>query len=178
MLEASGEAVGYILGTPDTEHFVTQGREKLDHILAEMRNSEPSISRPPDYVAERLPEPRFEDNVGGWLLHLVCNKPEEICNGTVPGLWEAYPAHFHIDILPEYQRQGWGRKLIEKMCEALRDAGSKGVHLGMEAANGHAEKFYGKVGFERYGRVLDGGESGEVGRTGGANDVVFMVKAL
>lgn len=175
---ATGEAVGYILGAPNTASFVSQSSAAFDSMLVQMNKTQASLQRPPDYAAQNLAEPKFEDDAGAWLLHVMCNKPKEIYNGNVPGLWDEYPAHFHIDILPEYQRQGWGRKLIERVFEAFRAEGVKGVYLGMEAANESAERFYRAVGFERYGRVLDGGATGEVGRTGGANDVVFMVKGL
>lgn len=33
------------------------------------------------------------------------------------------PAHLHIDILPPYQRQGWGTKLVLALCESLRAEG-------------------------------------------------------
>ena len=33
------------------------------------------------------------------------------------------PAHLHIDILPAYQRQGWGTKLVLALCERLRAEG-------------------------------------------------------
>jgi ribosomal protein S18 acetylase RimI-like enzyme len=31
--------------------------------------------------------------------------------------------HFHIDILPDYQRKGYGHKLIEELCEKLKNEG-------------------------------------------------------
>lgn len=131
---------------------------------------------PPDYAAEGREEPKFEDDAAAQLLYLACYKPEEMLNVGIEGLWERWPAHFHVDLLPEMQRQGWGRKMVETMLSALRGEGAKGVHLGMEAGNGGAEKFYKAMGFERFPGVLDGGVSGEVGRVD--DRVIYMVKDL
>ena len=62
---------------------------------------------------------------------------------------EAYPAHLHIDLLPETQGQGWGRRLIETMLEALRRHGVPGVHLVADARNAGALAFYDRLGFAR-----------------------------
>lgn len=59
------------------------------------------------------------------------------------------PAHLHIDILPEAQGQGWGRKLITRFTENLRAHGVSGVHLGVGAKNHNAIAFYDRVGFTR-----------------------------
>ena len=59
-----------------------------------------------------------------------------------------YPAHLHIDILPEYQRQGWGGKLIEALSEHLKNKGICGVMLTAGTENENAGKFYRKYGFE------------------------------
>ena len=59
-----------------------------------------------------------------------------------------YPAHLHIDILPEYQRQGWGGKLINALFEHLRQKGIKGVMLTAGTGNETANNFYKKYGFE------------------------------
>ena len=60
----------------------------------------------------------------------------------------AYPAHLHIDLLPRAQRQGWGRRLINALCEALAERGVPGVHLQYDAANVNAGAFYQRLGFE------------------------------
>ena len=60
-----------------------------------------------------------------------------------------YPAHLHIDILPEYQRQGWGGKLLTTLFEHLRSKGIKGVMLTAGTGNVNAGKFYSKYGFEQ-----------------------------
>lgn len=61
----------------------------------------------------------------------------------------AYPAHLHINILPEAQRGGWGRRMIERELAALRAAGTPAVHLGVGRTNERVTAFYGTLGFER-----------------------------
>ena len=61
---------------------------------------------------------------------------------------EQYPAHLHIDILPEYQRKGCGGKLINALFEHLRSKGICGVMLTAGANNKVGGAFYKKYGFE------------------------------
>ena len=35
-----------------------------------------------------------------------------------------YPAHLHIDLLPALQRDGWGRRLVGAIVDALRERGA------------------------------------------------------
>lgn len=58
-----------------------------------------------------------------------------------------YPAHLHIDILSEYQRQGIGSKLILKLENHLKKNQIKGVHLGTSSKNVKAIPFYNKMGY-------------------------------
>ena len=60
-----------------------------------------------------------------------------------------YPAHLHIDILPAYQRMGFGGKLVQVLSAHLADKGIKGVMLTTGTANKTANNFYNKYGFEQ-----------------------------
>jgi ribosomal protein S18 acetylase RimI-like enzyme len=128
LTEETDTAVGYILGTSDTEKFAARFRtEWLPG------------------VADRYPplapgqEPRTNDEIMRRLLH----EPERMIIPELAG----YPAHLHIDLLPAYQRSGWGRQLIETFLQALRRNGVPGVHLGMVTANTPARAFYDRLGF-------------------------------
>lgn len=59
-----------------------------------------------------------------------------------------YPAHLHIDLLPELQGRGFGRRLIDTLIAALERDGVTGVHLEASAENVGAVAFYPRVGFE------------------------------
>ena len=60
---------------------------------------------------------------------------------------DEYPAHFHIDILPEYHRMGLGGKLVAALCEHLASKGIEGVCLTCGPRNERAVNFYKKRGF-------------------------------
>ena len=64
-----------------------------------------------------------------------------------PGL-EEYPAHLHIDILPEGQGFGLGWKLMKIFFDKLRELKVKGLHLGVGKKNQNAVKFYKHIGFK------------------------------
>lgn len=109
-------------------------------------------------------------------MRLNAHSPEEkLLEPPVEDLLKAYLGHLHINVRDEWQGQGLGVKLMDAFLNHVMQQGCKGVHLGMIATNEGAERFYLKVGFGRFPRVLDGGESGEEGRKG---NVVYMVKTL
>jgi GNAT superfamily N-acetyltransferase len=58
-----------------------------------------------------------------------------------------YPAHLHIDLLPDYQGKGYGRALMQRMFAALADDGAPSVYVGMVTANTDARTFYDRLGF-------------------------------
>lgn len=62
---------------------------------------------------------------------------------------DTYPAHLHIDLLPQYQRMGWGGKLINTLFDHLREKGIKGVMLTAGTGNTVGGNFYKKYGFEQ-----------------------------
>jgi len=68
----------------------------------------------------------------------------------------AHPSHLHVDLLPEAQGQGWGRRLVEAELASLAAAGSAGVHLGVSARNERAIGFYRALGFAELGRSRHG----------------------
>ncbi|NKX92503.1 GNAT family N-acetyltransferase [Sanguibacter hominis ATCC BAA-789] len=68
-------------------------------------------------------------------------------NLTDPRLLDQFPAHLHIDLLSTAQGGGNGRLLITALLDALREAGARGVHLGVDPANTRALGFYRHLGF-------------------------------
>lgn len=120
-----GRVAGYIVGAPDTRAF-----EDWFHDEWWPR------------FAERWPRPSEErSRQDGVLLYAYGRRA-----GAEP-YGEAYPAHLHIDLLPELQGRGWGKRLIETLVSALRERGVTGLHLAADAANGGAIAFYERIGF-------------------------------
>ncbi len=58
-----------------------------------------------------------------------------------------YPAHLHIDLLPEYQRMGLGHKLVDTLCKHLKSKNISGVMLTAGSDNKVGRGFYEKYGF-------------------------------
>jgi ribosomal protein S18 acetylase RimI-like enzyme len=72
-----------------------------------------------------------------------------------------FPSHGHIDLLPQVQGKGWGRKLMTHMENQLKDLGSPGFHLRVSAYNERGLKFYAALG---YTELLKRGDEVVVGK--------------
>ncbi|MGN5631844.1 GNAT family N-acetyltransferase [Streptomyces sp. AC154] len=133
--DGTGRAVGYILGTADTPRFVTEFRERWLPL-----------------VDDRYPRPQGEPRGPTDEMIALLHNPERM---VLPELAD-HPAHLHIDLLPDWQRKGYGRELMVTFLAALRAKGVKGVHLSMLTANTPARAFYDRLGFTEI-RVPDPG---------------------
>lgn len=117
--------VGYVLGTADTASFVKRFRAEWLPTVAARYPASPDPVTPDQRMACLLHDPEY-------MLH-----PE----------FADYPAHLHIDLLPEAQGAGNGRALMETFWSALRERGVPGVHLAMSTNNTRARAFYDRLGF-------------------------------
>ncbi|KAJ3710401.1 acyl-CoA N-acyltransferase [Lentinula raphanica] len=124
------EVVGYIVGSTDTRAFESYTAEHWWPQLAE---------KYPPSMAEKEADARY--------MNLFRNmfKASDACVAFSP-------AHMHINILPEYHQQGWGRKLLSSAVKFLKGEGLNGVWLGLDPRNSGARAFYERVGF----RHVDG----------------------
>jgi len=116
--------VGYLLGVLDTRAFAELWRAEWVPVFAQRHAR----------IAEDPAEQWVVDfgYTSDWML--------------IPQL-DAYPAHLHIDLLPEAQGGGWGRRLMGTLGEAAVAAGVPGIHLGMARDNLPALAFYTRLGF-------------------------------
>ncbi|GAA4658751.1 GNAT family N-acetyltransferase [Kineococcus glutinatus] len=128
VLDDGERAVGYVVGTADTAAFVRAYR-----------------TRWLPQVADRYPVPQVPPRTPDDRLTALLLRPERM---LVPEL-AAYPAHLHVDVLPEHQGGGHGRALVETFLRAARAAGAGAVHLGVDPANTRALGFYERTGFHR-----------------------------
>ncbi|HEY0500477.1 MAG TPA: GNAT family N-acetyltransferase [Kutzneria sp.] len=136
VVDDGSRAVGYVIGTADTGEFVRRYRREWLPTVASRYPAPASVRTPTDQMVA--------------LMH----RPERM---LVPEL-AAYPAHLHIDLLPEYQGKGLGRQLLTRLFGALAARGVPAVHLGMVTVNVGARKFYDRLGFH----VIDVPEAGEL----------------
>lgn len=77
------------------------------------------------------------------LLIWVGTHPEVTC---IPEL-DDYPAHLHINLLPELQGRGFGSRLVDTFRAALAARGVPALYLGVDAENAGALAFYARLGF-------------------------------
>lgn len=131
VVDADGEPVGYLVCAPDTRSFEDWFSTSWWPGRA---------ARWP--LGDASADPRAE-RTAGILRYAAGRRP-----GAEPYA-DTYPAHLHIDVLPQLQGQGWGRRLIDALAETLRERGVSGVHLVADAANTAALAFYDRLGFVR-----------------------------
>lgn len=131
--EGSGP-IGYLVGAADTQAFVRWWeRAWVD-----------------EFVRRHGRAPRSDEE--RWLFD-GGTRPELMMRDVPLG---QYPAHLHIDLLPEAQGRGYGRRLMHVLGEELRNRGVPGVHLGVSVQNASAVAFYDHLGFT----VLRAGDDG------------------
>jgi len=126
VVTCSGKPSGYILGTRDSEKFyqccAIEWFPKL---------------------REKYPLPSVNDN--SWdapIIRLIYK------DRVIKKELEDYPAHLHIDLLPEIHGQGIGRDLMHTFLNRLRKFGVPAVHLEVGGTNLGAIKYYQKMGFQ------------------------------
>jgi len=162
--DGQGKAVGYAIGCPDVFAFA----EAYPRYVSEVLQSEQG--RRDVAVPEQL------DTLEPWLVPVSGDSAEKKVNDRcmaqlaynprwlllegVQGkseLVNEYRATMHIDIVPEFQGQGWGRKLIESFVQSIKSSEAdpgRGIHIGVSGENTKVVPFYEKLQF----RVYDGGE--------------------
>ncbi|MGN6206577.1 GNAT family N-acetyltransferase [Humibacter sp.] len=124
VVDVAGRARGYILGVADTAAFV-------DRLRSEWL---PGFEAKYPLTGEDSPTQRFVRDG---------RRPERM---LIPELDE-YPAHLHIDLLPDLQGQGLGRMLVRTLTTELRSRGVPGLWLEYGADNVGAGAFYRRLGF-------------------------------
>lgn len=126
-----GEGVaGYILGAPDTRAFEAR-------LEAEWW---PALRARYADTAHVPPRERTREQWDAFHIHHPPANPQAVI--------DAAPAHLHIDLLPRLQGQGMGKALMDAF---LATVGGR-AHLGCQAPNLRAQRFYEAYGFRR----LDG----------------------
>jgi ribosomal protein S18 acetylase RimI-like enzyme len=129
VLEDDEGVCGYVLGALDTTAF---------DALLEQEWWPALRSRYP-----LPPAGGSADTPDGFLVQMIhARHPRH------PEVVASYPSHLHIDLVARCQGQGGGRRLMATLLDALRAAGSPGVHLGVSTRNERAVGFYRHLGFE------------------------------
>lgn len=85
---------------------------------------------------------------------------------TFAALSASFPAHLHINLVPQARNRGLGQRLIETFAAHAISYGAPGVHV-VTGARSRNVRFYQRCGFEQVGR-----HSNE------ASDMVFLGRRL
>lgn len=128
-----GKIVGYTVGTPDSQAFDIEQHQVW---WPRVRAQYPLNEYPLDSVTPTRKDAELVNTA-----HTFAGVDEEI--------FSRYPAHFHIDLLPEGQGGGRGRLMLESLLTVLKEAGATAVHLGVSSANEPAVGFYRHLGFHK-----------------------------
>ncbi|MEZ4863653.1 MAG: GNAT family N-acetyltransferase [Caldilineaceae bacterium] len=136
VLTNNGQVCGYVLGARDTATF---GKRCEVEWFPPLR--------------ARYPLPTAEDQSRDARMIRAIHRGHDQENDPAD-----YPAHLHIDLLPEAQGQGWGGKLMQTLLDQMRAMNVPAVHLGVGKNNVRAIGFYAHVGFH----VVEEGEWGKI----------------
>lgn len=152
--EKDGRPVGFLVAVPEAAEFDIWWLREWAPVMDEKFPAE-----------ERAvwPEPGqqlFEAVQAGRAPSVGTNLPElgEELSGDSQQQ-DIYPAELHINLLPEAQGLGAGRRLMETLFEKLRDEGAPGITLGVDPNNEQAVGFYKHLGFNTVRELRD--ESGQ-----------------
>ena len=127
ILTNSGKPCGYILGTRDSTAFYKRCESEWFPLVRQRYPLHDSNDNSPDARIIRL-------------IHGGHKVNEDL---------KSYPAHLHIDLLPEAQGQGSGHKLTDKFISKLRELEVPALHLQVGKSNTGAIKFYERTGLKR-----------------------------
>jgi ribosomal protein S18 acetylase RimI-like enzyme len=135
VVDTGERAAGYIISVADSVAFAEWYRQEWAPGFVQRH---PVLATTSDAERDLI---GYGTNPGGILIPEVAE----------------YPAHLHIDLLPELQGQGFGRGLIRTLLAALAERGVPGVFLSMSASNTSARAFYARLGFHEVPSSTPGG---------------------
>jgi len=117
----------YILGAPDTRAFEARCEAEWW----------PALRRRYADTAEVPARKRTREQWDAYYIHHPPPNPQAVV--------DVAPAHLHIDLLPRLQGRGVGKALMDTWLARI---GGR-AHLGCQAENHRAQRFYGRYGFRR-----------------------------
>ncbi len=110
MADDNGKAVGYIIGSADTG----AQREAFDRLIV------------PRIIRRAFTRTLFRHPGDVLFLLGLTDHAEYEKELFTEDLVTKFPAHLHMNVLPEYQRQGLGGRLMARFLDSMRAAGAPG----------------------------------------------------
>ncbi len=136
---ADGEVKGYLLGCRDSARAWSPAVPAARHVLRRGL--------------------AFRPGTAGFIWRTVADSlGDRIRHGIRPSDYDfvdpAYPAHLHINLLPEIRGTGAGGRLVTTWLDVLRAEGVPGCFLQTLYENTGAIRFFEAMGFSRHGDPL------------------------
>ncbi len=129
--EVNGRVVGYVCGVADSRAFEAKLEDKWWPGLRE-RYPAPDVSRQASWTADELR--------AAWI-HNPVPTPDYVV--------DRFPAHMHMNLMPNSRGSGLGRRLFDTWLEAAQACGVGPVHIGADPKNAGGMAFWRAMGFER-----------------------------
>ncbi len=140
--ETDGAVAGFVLGTLDTRAWLARLEAEWWPALRP-RYRDPSET------------PEAERTLDQRRCHQIHHPPS-----PPRAVVDRFPAHLHLNLLPQLQRRGIGTRMAGLWCDRAAKLGATAAHVGVNRENQAAVAFWRRIGFDD----IDGG-NGESGRT-------------
>lgn len=132
--ELDGQVAGYLLGCEDSRRAGNEAAVFLRHFIGRACG--------------------VRRGTAGVFWRMLGDAPLDALRHQLPPtrVWdERWPAHLHIDLLPECRGRGAGALLVRQWLDRLRDRDIAGCHLQTMAENAGAIAFFEGMGFRQHG---------------------------
>lgn len=130
VVERDNAVLGYCVGTLDTYKFEAQLET----------NWWPYLRRKYQKPDEKSRASWSADELSCQMIHHPESTPRHIT--------DQFPAHLHMNLLPEAQGGGVGALLLNNWIQKAIQLGATAAHIGADAKNERAIQFWNKQGFE------------------------------
>ncbi|MGV2974675.1 GNAT family N-acetyltransferase [Roseibium alexandrii] len=129
VVENQKQVLGFVLGATNTRDFEAQLEDRW---WPELRRDYPW----PGQVQGELTADQKR-------IHMI-HRPDVVPERVV----QTFPAHLHMNLLPEVQGKGVGTALLNVWLDAARNASVSGVHVRVNAKNTSGFAFWKSRGFQ------------------------------
>ncbi|KAK8112466.1 Acyl-CoA N-acyltransferase [Apiospora sp. TS-2023a] len=188
-----GQVVGYCIGTPEVYAFADRYPSYTTSILSTAVAPPPPLASPDEEDPEPFWIPDDTTLTPSGTTPLAAKKPNpaalirlahdprkllQLDSGPSGLPAQGWRATMHIDLLPAYQRRGWGRRLIDAYLRSVQASGEdygKGAWIGIAPDNAGVVHFYEKVGFRL--ATPSSSEEGDNGAEDGIHMVIDIAKS-
>lgn len=138
----AGRRLGYLTGSPDTMRFL---REKFWLFDLPLYLRSGAFAKTADVDSFRK---RFFAELT--RRHADLGPRDHFPPEATQAVTTEYPAHLHINLVPEARGKGIGRLLVDRFREDLLGVGVRGIHL---YCGEKPRPFYERIGFRRIDQI-------------------------